>query len=93
MEKVIDFGSHRVPLFWDGDLRPGVDVFAISDNMQSALIAVELLLDEQGLYHLWYGPEVIMEDGVFKATLVRCEKHWQGWQKFQRLDLVSRHRP
>jgi len=92
MQTTIDFGSHRVPLFWAGDIRAGVDVFAVANNLQSALIAVEMLLDEQGHRCLWYGPELIMEDGVFRVVLINDERHWHGWNKAERLEMVSRFR-
>lgn len=90
MELVIDFGSHRVPLFWDGDLVAGIDIFAVACNFPSVLIAVELLLDDNGLHRLWYGPEVIMEDGVFRVRLTTNDKHWQWWNRSQRLETARK---
>lgn len=93
MKQVIDFGSHRVPLFWHGDLAAGTDIFAVAHNIASALIAVELLLDDHGLGQLWYGQEVIMEDGVFRVALTGNADHWQCWNRDQRLATVKRFGP
>jgi hypothetical protein len=92
MEKLIDLRSHRVPLYWQGNLHPGVEVFAIATSLVSACIAVELLLDEMDQRCLWYGKEVIAEDGVFKLVLVEGASFWSGWQRAKRLELASAYR-
>ena len=91
MEKKIDLLSHRVPLYWFEDLRPGAEVFAVATNLVSACIAVEMLLDQLSLYSFWYGKEVIMEDGVFKLVLVAEAAHWKDWERVKRLTLASTH--
>jgi len=90
MEKKIDLISHHVPLYWSGDLRAGAEIFAVATSLVSACIAVEMLLDEEGLRDLWYGQEVIMEDLVFKFVLEHNHTQWKGWQRVKRLALVSK---
>ena len=93
MERLIDLGSHRVTLYWHGDLGQDVEIFAVATNLYSACVAVELLLDELDLRSFWYGKEVIMEDGVFKVVLQEGTSHWDGWERVKRLAFVSRYRP
>lgn len=65
----------------------------MATSLVSACIAVEILLDEEGLRDLWYGQEVIMEASIFKFVLEHNQAHWKGWQKVKRLAFVSKRHP
>lgn len=91
MQGIINLDSCSVSIICPDQLGAGTEVFVIAANLVTALVGVELLLDQLELRQLWYQKEVIFEDGVFKATLEQNATHWLGWNSQERRALACKY--
>lgn len=90
MERVLKVGCHLVSVYHQYPLAADTEVFVLAENMSTAQITVELLLDEMGLHDLWYDKEIFSEDGIWRITIIAENAHWIGWSKYQQIALTNR---